>query len=991
MLFCSGQPLFAFLEKVKWQDAAAFEAEVNGCKTTASTSSAVFAPLNLTAASTQGVALPSLTLRSALLTQPARLLANVTRAATGETGFAMVELYPNEPPFGGTCTVVAPAGPLTVATEVQLRCSGWRDGSHTAADVSVLNNTAGLTFSFRYTSDARATSVRLAGSTAGSATTRLPTGNVQVQFVVSDSLGASTTVTQTVAVAVPADIEALLRQLVSGSNSELQQALVRSDNGELSNLMGLAIGILNDLALQGDASGINATTRQKMRARMADILANINLSTKAELNEWCQYLEAVSGETAELSDTALEQSSAFLARAADTLPDLAGSGLDLAGVQAYFNAVSNVVAGSRTSPSPAVQSAAKQSVQSMTTFANGLLAGLQEDESPTVVAAPAFTVASEKRSLASFEQRAIAGFAVPPVSTLFAGTGIACVLLQVIDYGSENPFAWASFADRVSSVIRSLAFYDCDTGVELAITNLTSPVTVILPRANTTSQPVTLVEPTVVSIVPQGTPDPLQVLKGMPHMLPAVAAPAAQHLITRTTVSASASAHVFLQVLQAVDLQGTAVALADLDAPLLHAYVVPGDATDWTSASSACALRLENITAAMANASAPAMLPIAPVEANWTMYYGTQAGVVASACPNDADALAGNVSIIVVNAHPTLVVQYQLEVIGFDCRFFDETQDAWLSHGCRVSAESSTAQTECLCDHLTIFGGSGLGDAVVTPNTVSFTDVSLFANLDDNPVVFIFVVVIWLGFFVAAWLARRADRVDALLVGPMALSDNHPSHEGIYEVLVRTGSRPGAGTKANVYIELIGDSGRSSGARLLRHAWRPHFRRASQDVFIVTTPKDLGTIEAVRVWHDNAADGSWFLNRMRVRNLNSQTVRVFPCGQWLSLGLGDGLITRHLTGVDPQHLDTLRVAFVDRASYALDDDHMWLSGPEERKRKKEREKKRRKKREEEEEEEKKKTTEKKTGEDEREERKRKRRRKRRRKKEREEERRRKRR
>ena len=66
-------------------------------------------------------------------------------------------------------------------------------------------------------------------------------------------------------------------------------------------------------------------------------------------------------------------------------------------------------------------------------------------------------------------------------------------------------------------------------------------------------------------------------------------------------------------------------------------------------------------------------------------------------------------------------------------------------------------ETQCLCNHLTSFGG----DFVVPPNSIDWDAVSAgFTNLDQNPLVFAVVIsIIGVYFILLVWV-RRLDKKD---------------------------------------------------------------------------------------------------------------------------------------------------------------------------------------------------------------------------------------
>uniref|UniRef100_A0A8D2QU81 PLAT domain-containing protein n=1 Tax=Zosterops lateralis melanops TaxID=1220523 RepID=A0A8D2QU81_ZOSLA len=84
---------------------------------------------------------------------------------------------------------------------------------------------------------------------------------------------------------------------------------------------------------------------------------------------------------------------------------------------------------------------------------------------------------------------------------------------------------------------------------------------------------------------------------------------------------------------------------------------------------------------------------------------------------------------------------------------------------------------------------------------------------------------------------------------------------GIFLVTLYTGSRCNAGTKGEVFLQLIGQRGRSK-FRCLWHQPSPAFQRGSIDCFLITTTKNLGDIHSFRIRLSNESKPpTWFLSR----------------------------------------------------------------------------------------------------------------------------------
>ena len=73
-----------------------------------------------------------------------------------------------------------------------------------------------------------------------------------------------------------------------------------------------------------------------------------------------------------------------------------------------------------------------------------------------------------------------------------------------------------------------------------------------------------------------------------------------------------------------------------------------------------------------------------------------------------------------------------------------------------------------------------------------------------------------------------------------------------YKISVKTSDIRGAGTNANVYVVLFGQSG-DSGELALKHpeGGSDPFERNQEDVFLFKDILSLGQLLKCRVWHDN--------------------------------------------------------------------------------------------------------------------------------------------
>ncbi|XP_067084534.1 lipoxygenase homology domain-containing protein 1 [Osmerus mordax] len=146
------------------------------------------------------------------------------------------------------------------------------------------------------------------------------------------------------------------------------------------------------------------------------------------------------------------------------------------------------------------------------------------------------------------------------------------------------------------------------------------------------------------------------------------------------------------------------------------------------------------------------------------------------------------------------------------------------------------------------------------------------------------------------WLASGEE--DGELVVELLPEDAEELEENSYEVSVFTGDMLGAGTDANVFINIYGENG-DTGERSLRHSNNLNkFERAQEDMFTITAI-ELGPLKKLRIRHDNSkSHSSWYLDRVEIVDTKDDTTYYFPCNRWLAVDEDDGQLARELVPVD---------------------------------------------------------------------------------------------
>jgi len=113
----------------------------------------------------------------------------------------------------------------------------------------------------------------------------------------------------------------------------------------------------------------------------------------------------------------------------------------------------------------------------------------------------------------------------------------------------------------------------------------------------------------------------------------------------------------------------------------------------------------------------------------------------------------------------------------------------------------------------------------------------------------------------------------------------HLDHD--YKIIITTGDKLGAGTDAEVFINLIGHNGTSSYIEL--DARPEHFERSSVDEFTIDAPY-LGRLHKLLVKHTSTGlSPAWLLKSIKVED--GTDVYNFSCNKWLEKDEGDDPIT----------------------------------------------------------------------------------------------------
>ncbi|XP_013396607.1 lipoxygenase homology domain-containing protein 1 isoform X2 [Lingula anatina] len=117
-----------------------------------------------------------------------------------------------------------------------------------------------------------------------------------------------------------------------------------------------------------------------------------------------------------------------------------------------------------------------------------------------------------------------------------------------------------------------------------------------------------------------------------------------------------------------------------------------------------------------------------------------------------------------------------------------------------------------------------------------------------------------------------------------------------YQVEVYTGDKSGAGTNANVYLQVFGERGDTGKRKLLKSTNNSNkFEQGQLDLFEIEAV-DMKDLTKVTVGHDGSGLGSgWYLDKIIItESPQAKKKYLFNCDRWLEEGEDDGLTEREL-------------------------------------------------------------------------------------------------
>ncbi|XP_048575605.1 uncharacterized protein LOC5520271 isoform X3 [Nematostella vectensis] len=860
---------------------------------------------------------PDIYVKKNVLSSGTKYRLTVTISAPGLVpGVSSYDLETNSPPTGGTCEVTPTQG-FVLETVFTLKCQGWTD----------LDNP--LVYQFFYVTEPGLTSVITYGRT-NEIRTKLPVGVanrnfvIVIRFLILDSLSAATEVQKTVKVRTPLASDASETKNTINKASNAFSGLLQS--GDVQGATEVANAILGTMDNAPQESLNNTERTQIVDNLVEQMTSQVQVQTLQALSQVTSVIGRATANPQEVSMKAQNDSLKALVSLTGLLQskskntDVLDDGLVEAGAENLVLSLGNLLnsasqkaqllSGESAELSQNQQQsidASKQSVFLVDSVGNTLLSRKVVGEPASVVRTASLSLVLGRQTPSDLLKTKITGLKSSSVELpddsrlreLVQGRKYVDSQMTLSEY---NPFTWDTTSRLIDSHVTSFDLRD-ERGNEIVVSGLSEPIELVIPKENSTRN---------VSTAPLSSflkPDQI-----------------AYHKVNIESEGAA----LLLEISPARDIS-IRLLIGYKSRPTLSQSVFQELAADLPSCSASGAQRVCKrelgeifISSAVLNRRGSYFIGLQYVKTSRTRRSCFGNGRQKRSCiePKDPPQL-GNRTVMPAYDHVT-DVNYTLSTQQLACMFWSNKK--WSTTGCTVGPNSSTQALQCLCIHLTPFGG-GL---FVAPNPIDFDVVLLeLTRLDEsgNVAVLVTIIVLLLLYLVTAVFARRADRKDQRKYGPLIFIDRSTAGH-MYQLTVVTGVWRGSGTTAHVAIEIHGSEAVSQPIILHRDMQSPRVTLATgnADQFMISLPASLGSVQQLNVGHDNAgSDPSWFLNQIVITSLEDNKSWHFVHKDWLALEKADGKIQKTLFPTLQAEMETFKYSFNHRTSKKFTEDHLWLS------------------------------------------------------------------
>ncbi|XP_032086824.1 polycystin-1 [Thamnophis elegans] len=810
----------------------------------------------------------------------------ITDLATGEEGYASIDLFPNQPPFGGSCQL-SPANPVqALATKIHFECAGWRDSvGEDPPLVYILMATrcrpghCDEFLVYKGSHPAHAAFLPPGFRAHGS--------RLSVSVLVQDQLGATVVaIKRPMVITLPRTPEGFhsLPQWLHNKTEVILQGLVKQSDPQPVIEYSLAlITILNEHESSGHpklGAEPDAPLQIWIRKNVTETLTSLNVNTVDDIRQIVAALAQCMVARKEfvcrscLTKTLRKLETMMTILQGETLQGtmtpkaIADNILDIMGDLIHLvNGVSQESERLELSSTPNREQVASKAYALSTDLMRILMKSRVLNEEPLELSGSNITARGKRadpHALLCYGDTPSCQFSIP--QAFRATFSDLTDVVQVIFHVDYNPFPFGYITNHsVSSDVASMEFQSSN-GTEIAVNSL--DVDKAITVAVVDSGPKNITVGTVV-----------------------VEEKNSVHVVV-SMENSNTEAGLYFQITFSLV---TDRYVSREKEPFLAVCLFHSPESGERNCTASKEISLEDMK------EGPQGDP-----RRYTIFVP----------PGIADT-ARDHHLNITNHFVWSPVEVTLGLYSSLCQYFNAEEARWKTEGMAPLEGATPEKAVCLTQHLTAFGAS----LFVPSHSVQFIKPPPGPGL--NYIVLLTCAVCLVTYSMAAVIVHKLDLIDISRVGSIPFCGKNGLYR--YEILVKTGWGKGSGTTAHVGITLYGMDSKS-GHRHLDD--ENAFRRNSLDIFQVATERNLGSVWKIRIWHDNKGlSPAWFLHHVIVRDLQTYKSYHFLVNDWLSVDSleNNGLVEKEVFAASEADLRSFFRIFVGELQRGFFERHVWLS------------------------------------------------------------------
>uniref|UniRef100_H2XSC1 Polycystin-1-like n=1 Tax=Ciona intestinalis TaxID=7719 RepID=H2XSC1_CIOIN len=242
------------------------------------------------------------------------------------------------------------------------------------------------------------------------------------------------------------------------------------------------------------------------------------------------------------------------------------------------------------------------------------------------------------------------------------------------------------------------------------------------------------------------------------------------------------------------------------------------------------------------------------------------------------------------------VVDANIVTYLINCFHWDDAVNNWNHIGCYPNTENQVVT--CQCDHfpITSLDRSSVDSnnvptlfasrLIVYRNKVEFElPWNLWEEFLKNPIIISILFLLYSSYIGLWFWARKADKDSENEKSSFIdVRDNLATDNYCYYITMYVGSSLSSGTQCTVAIMLIGTNGVGK-ANIIQNWNEEILNSGSVCSFLITTSESLGSVTGIRLWcSDRPNKTKWHLQRIAVRDLETNECCFFLCSSWITNG-----------------------------------------------------------------------------------------------------------